>query len=103
MYLKRFIRNVPELKDMKKLVDIMCTTVQNNGHTPLPAEKTQMYFNVATRVDKDFKEANQGRRGTHSRNIHLAEILGEDNEENVDGDTPLENNAHEILSDDDVV
>lgn len=87
VYLKRFIRNVPELKDMNKLVDIMCTGIQNNiGQTPLPADKIQMYFNVATRIDKDSKEANQGRRGTSSRNIHLAEIFGEDSEENVDVD-----------------
>jgi len=79
------------------MVDIMCTGLQNNGHTPLPIDKIQMYFNVATRVDKDFKAANRGRRGTPSRNIHLAKILGEDIEENVVDDSPQEINAHEVL------
>ena len=46
-----------------------------------------------------LKLANQGRRGTPSRNIHLTEILGEDSDENVDDDQPLENNAHEVLPD----
>ena len=82
------------MKDMNKLVDVMCTAT---GRTPLPAEKTQMYFNVATRIDKEYRETNQGRGGTSSRNIHLAEILGEDSEENV----PLENNVHEVLLDGD--
>lgn len=97
MYLKRFVREVPELKDMNKLVDVMCTVIQNIGRTPLPAEKTQMYFNVATRIDKEYREANQGRGEMSSRNIHLAEILGEVSEENL----PLENNVHEVLPDGD--
>ena len=46
-----------------------------------------------------LKLANQGRRGTPSRNIHLTEILGEDSDENVDDVQPLENNAHEVLPD----
>jgi len=81
------------------MVDIMCTGLQNNGHTPSSLDKIQMYFNVATRVDKGVKSANRGRRGTPSRDIHLTEILDEDAEEYDDDVQPLENNAHEVLPD----
>ena len=57
VHLKRFIKNVPELQDINNMVDIMsmCTGLQNNGHTPSSLDKIQMYFNVATRVDKGVK------------------------------------------------
>ena len=101
VHLKRFIKNVPELKDINNMVTVMCTGLLSNGHTPSPLDKIQMYFNVATTVDKGVKAANRGRRGrgTPSRNIHLAEILGEDIKENDDEVLPLENNAHEVLPD----
>jgi len=86
--LRRFIRNVPELKDIDRLVDVMCSC-----HTKTPNEISQIYFDVATSWDGVTNMENQGRRGTPSRNIHTAEILGEDNDEDV----PLENNVHEVL------
>ena len=98
-HLKRFIRHVPELQDMNKLVDIMCTGLRQDGRAPTSKDKIQMYFNVATKVDKDARAANRGRRGVPSRNIHLTEILGEDTEEDDDDVQPLENNAHEVLPD----
>jgi len=73
----------------------MSTALLSSGRKPTASDKIQMYFNVATTVDKGIKAANRGRRGTFSRNIHLTEILGED-DEGYDDDVPLlENNAHE--------
>jgi hypothetical protein len=98
VYLKRFIKDVPELKDINKLVDVMCTGIQNNGRTATPAEKIQIYFNVATRWDSETRGDNQGRGGTLTRNIHTAQILGE----GVVEDVPLETNNHEVLPDGDI-
>jgi len=79
----------------------MCTGLIDKGRIPTASEKIQMYLSVATTVDKGIKAGNRGRRGSPSRNIHLAEILGEDADEYDDDASPLENNAHEGLPDDD--
>jgi len=97
VHLKCFIKNVPELQSINNMVTVMCTGLLSSGRTPTASDKIQMYFNVATTVDKDIKAANRGRRGTSSRNIHLTEILGEDAEEYDDDVTPLESNANEAL------
>lgn len=64
MYLKRFIRNVPELKDINKLVDVMCS-----GRAKSSDEIIQIYFDIATSWGGQTNEENQGRRGAPSRNI----------------------------------
>ena len=101
VHLKHFIGNVPELKNINDLVNVMCTGIQNSGHTPTARDKIQMYFNVAATVDKNVQEGNRGRRGAPSRNIHVTEILGEDADERGNDVPLLENNAHEGLPDDD--
>jgi len=99
--LKRLIRNVPELQSINSMVTVMCTGLIGKGRTPTASEKIQMYLSVATMVDKGIKGVNRGRRGSPSRNIHLTEILGDDADEYDGDDSPLENNAHEGLPDDD--
>ena len=101
VHLKHFIQNVPELKNINDLVNVMCTGIQNSGHTPTARDKIQMYFNVAATVDKNVQEANRGRRGAPSRNIHVTEILGEDADEYGNDAPLLENNAHEGHPDED--
>jgi len=99
VHLKSFIKNVPELQSINNMVTVMTTALLGSGRKPTASDKIQMYFNVATTVDKGIKAANRGRRGTSSRNIHLTEILGED-DEGYDDDVPLlENNAHEGIPD----
>ena len=72
----------------------MCSSVnRSHGRPATSAEKIQIYFDVATKLDGENKRDNQGRRGTPSRNIHLAEILGEDIDEGV----LLESNVHDGL------
>ena len=99
--LKRLIRNVPELQSINSMVTVMCTGLIGKGRTPTASEKIQMYLSVATMVDKGIKGVNRGRRGSPSRNIHLAEIIGDDADEYDTDVSPLENNAHEGLPDDD--
>ena len=92
VYLKRFIKDVPELHDINKLVDVMCNGIQNNGRVATPAEKIQIYFNIATRYDSETRGDNRGRGGNSTRNIHTAEILGGGDT----ADAPLETNNHEV-------
>ena len=51
VHLKHFIRNVPELKSINDLVNVMCTGLQNSGHTPTALDMIQMYFNVSPIFD----------------------------------------------------
>ena len=46
VYLKRFIRDVPEVKEINKMVDVMCS-----GRTTTPAEKIQIYFDLTSPQD----------------------------------------------------
>ena len=55
VHMKRFIKNVPELQSINNMVNVMCTGLLNSGRTPTALDKIQMYFNVATTVDKGIK------------------------------------------------